>query len=56
MTQSLTQTSAAFSVRALSPYIGAEIVGLDLSQPLNGETCNALRAAWLDHLVLVFRG
>ena len=40
----------------LSPALGAEIRGLDLSRPLDAPTVAALRAAWLEHLVLVFRG
>jgi taurine dioxygenase len=45
-----------FTVHSLSPALGAEIRGLDLTRPLDAETIVALRAAWLDHLVLVFRG
>jgi taurine dioxygenase len=33
---------------------GAEITGLDLSQPLTSETIAEIRAAWLEHHVLVF--
>ncbi len=36
--------------------LGAEIRGLDISQPLDDGTIAAVRAAWLDHLVLLFRG
>lgn len=46
----------SFTVRKLNPHIGGEIVGLDISQPLDAETVKALRQAWLDNLVLVFRG
>lgn len=42
-------------VRPLSYALGAEILGLDLGQPLAAETVAALRQAWLDHLVLVIR-
>ena len=44
-----------FQVRPLSPVIGAEVSGLDLSQPLGGEVTIELRRAWLDHHVLFFR-
>ena len=44
-----------FDIRPLSPALGAEIVGIDLSEPLSAETVAALRGAWLDHLVLLFR-
>ncbi len=36
--------------------LAADIEGLDLAQPLNTETIDAVRRAWLDHLVLRFRG
>jgi taurine dioxygenase len=40
----------------LSPHVGAEIRGLDLSREVDAATQAALYAAWLKHLVLVFRG
>ena len=40
----------------LSPTMGAEIRGVDLSRPLDPAVASALRAAWLDHVLLVFRG
>ena len=39
----------------LSRHIGAEIRGVDLSRPLTKEVRDAIHAAWLDHLVLLFR-
>lgn len=48
--------AAAFSVNPLSPALGAEVTGLDLAKPLDPPTVAALRRAWLDHLVLLFRG
>jgi taurine dioxygenase len=45
-----------FTVHPLSAHIGAEIRGLDISKPLDGDTMTALRQAWLDHIVLVYRG
>ena len=45
-----------FRTVPLSAALGAEIRGLDLSRPLDAPTVAALRAAWLEHLVLVFRG
>ena len=40
----------------LSGALGAEVIGVDLSQPLGDNTIKWLRAAWMDHLVLLFRG
>lgn len=47
---------ADFAVRALTPHVGAEIEGLDLSGPLDDRTVARLRAAFDDHVALVFRG
>ena len=43
------------SVRPLTPAIGAEIGGIDLSQPLDELTLAEVRRAFLDHLVIFFR-
>ncbi len=40
----------------LSPDMGAEIRGVDLSRPLDSAVASVLRTAWLDYVVLVFRG
>jgi len=45
----------SLSVRSLSPALGAEIVGVDLSKPLDSATVAAIRSAWTEHLVLLFR-
>jgi taurine dioxygenase len=42
-------------LRPLSNALGAEIVGVDLSRPLRDADVDAIRAAWHDHLVLLFR-
>jgi taurine dioxygenase len=42
-------------VRPLTPTIGAEIDGVDLRLPLDGETLGEIRAALLDWKVLFFR-
>ena len=44
------------TITPLSPTIGAEVSGLDLREPLDDATVETLRQAWLDHIVLVFRG
>src|SRR4029078_7450532 len=46
---------APVSVIKLHPVIGAEIRGVDLSRPLDDATAQAIRNAWYDHTVLVFR-
>lgn len=42
-------------VKPLTPKIGAEITGVDISQPLDPATFKAIQDAWLKHQVLVFR-
>jgi taurine dioxygenase len=49
-------TTTRLEVVPLTKHIGAEIRGVDLRDNLDGETVKAIRQAWLDHLVLVFRG
>lgn len=44
-----------FAVRALPAAVGAEVLGLDLSQPLNAADFAQIHRAHLDHHVLVFR-
>lgn len=41
-------------VKPLTEHIGAEIRGVDLREPLDAATREALYKAWLDHLVIVF--
>ena len=43
-------------VRSVSPILGAEIFGVDLSAPLDDETFDAVHQAFLDHGVLFFKG
>jgi taurine dioxygenase len=45
----------SIEVRPLSRALGAEIIGADVAQPLDDETFRRIHAAWLDHLVLLFR-
>lgn len=44
-----------FEVRAFDAPLGAEVVGLDLSRPLDGRDFARIHQAHLDHHVLVFR-
>jgi alpha-ketoglutarate-dependent taurine dioxygenase len=46
----------ALRVAKLADALGAQIDGVDLSKPLAPERFAEIRAAWLEHLVLVFRG
>ncbi len=46
----------SFTVTPLSDALGAEIGGLDLSEPLDAPVVEALRAAFHEHLILLFRG
>ena len=53
MTETLT---SHFEARPASPLIGAEIEGVDLTQPVGEVTAAALREAFWAHKILVFRG
>jgi len=45
----------ALDIRPLSGALGAEIRGVDLAHDVGDETIAAVRAAWLEHLVVFFR-
>ena len=49
-------TKAGLEVVPLTNHIGAEIRGIDLRDTLRAETIRDIHKAWLDYLVLVFRG
>ena len=44
-----------FAVHPLTPAVGAEITGLDLSRPIPPDTLARLRQVWLERKVLFFR-
>ena len=44
------------TVHPTDAALGAEIRGADLSRPLSPADAGAIHAAWLEHLVLLFRG
>lgn len=48
--------SRSFEIKRVSPAIGAEVIGLDISKHLDDDVIAELRSAWLEHLVLFFRG
>ena len=43
-------------IHPLSGALGAEILGVDLASDLSDATVAAIRAAWLEHCVVFFRG
>ena len=43
-------------IKALNANLGAEVSGVDLRAPLNGETVRKLEAGMRDHKVLLFKG
>ena len=43
-------------VKPISGALGAEIGGVNLSEPLGDDVVAAIRSAFLDHLVIFFRG
>jgi alpha-ketoglutarate-dependent taurine dioxygenase len=45
-----------FQVKRLSPVLGAELVGFDPAAPYTPETVAALKAAFLEHHLLLIRG
>jgi len=49
-------TLDSFEAVPTGKALGAEIKGVDFAQPVPEEVKSALRKAWADHLILVFRG
>ena len=47
---------SSFEIVPTDGALGADIVGLDLSQPIDAQSVERLYRAWGDHLVLRFRG
>jgi len=45
----------ALTITPFAAPLGAEVTGIDLRQSMDKETVDRLYAAWLDHVVLVFR-
>lgn len=45
-----------FEVKRISPVLGAELIGFDLSAPYDGATVAALKQAFLEHHLLLVRG
>ena len=51
----MSETLTDLDIRPLSDALGAEIHGVDLSQPLDDATVAAIKDAWHEHIVLLFR-
>ena len=51
-----TVSNTSITVIPTGAALGADIVGVNLSQPISTELCAQIRKAWNDHLVLRFRG
>jgi taurine dioxygenase len=47
--------NAILDVRPVNTAVGAEIFGVDLSEPLDEQTCGEIRGALLEHGVIFFR-
>lgn len=47
---------SAISINRIGEALGAEVSGVDVSKPIAADTFAAIRKAWLDNLVLRFRG
>ena len=45
----------SIGIKRLHPLIGAEITGVSLDKPLNGDALHAIEAAWKKYGVLIFR-
>jgi taurine dioxygenase len=50
------QVMAGLALTPLSPAIGVEVTGVDISVPLDDATADALRRAWFENSVLLIRG
>ena len=46
---------SSFEINSLTPHIGAEVLGVDLSKPLSDAVLADIRSAWSHWKVLVFR-
>lgn len=56
MIENASATSVELVVRPLTPYLGAEVVGLDLSKPVDERTAQRVREIWIDAGILLVRG
>jgi taurine dioxygenase len=47
---------SVISIKKIGDALGAEVSGVDVSKPIAADTFAAIRKAWLDNLVIRFRG
>jgi taurine dioxygenase len=52
----MTGPTAVLDIRPTGAALAAEVLGVDLSEPLSSSTLEAIQRAWDEHLVLLFRG
>ena len=52
----MSTTTTIRDIRKITGRIGAEVIGVDVTQPLAAETVTYLREALAEHKTLVFRG
>lgn len=50
----MSTVSPAFTIERRHPALGTEVRGIDLREPLDSRTAQALGALWLEHPLLVF--
>lgn len=55
-TSSVDSSHSSVQVHPSGSALGADILGVDLNQPLSAPALKAVSRAWADHLVLRFRG
>src|SRR4051812_41959370 len=48
--------TSELTIEPLSPAIGIEVRGIDLSQPLSDAAFSRIRSAWEDNCIALFRG
>ena len=48
--------ASGVTITPVTAAVGAEITGLDLRRPLDGETAKLMENAWYEHILLLFRG
>jgi len=55
-TSTVAAQAADIQIKPVSPALGSQVSGVDLSQPLGDATFRRIEQAWFDGLILLFRG